>query len=198
MIDFHSGGGDLLFPHHECEIAQMEAMTGKKPFVRFWVHVAMVRHSGEKMSKSLGNLIWARQLLQTYHPDALRLYIASHHYQTEWSYDAGRLVWAARIVKRLTRAATAPSGHGDKLDVADFAADFVAAMDDNLNSPAALGVLDDLAVQILGHSHAGRAGCYSRATTIRDISTVFGLRLDAEQPEPRVIAGWTEHLKKFE
>jgi L-cysteine:1D-myo-inositol 2-amino-2-deoxy-alpha-D-glucopyranoside ligase len=195
-IDFHSGGGDLLFPHHECEIAQMEPITGKKPFVRFWLHVGMVRHSGEKMSKSLGNLIWARQLLETYHPDALRLYIASHHYQTEWSYDAGRLAWAARIAKRLTHAATAPSGHGEKLDVADFEADFVAAMDDNLNSPAALGVLDDLAVHTLMAAQAGQ-DVTAGQRTIRDISQVFGLRLDAEQPELRVMAGWTEHLKKF-
>lgn len=195
-IDFHSGGGDLLFPHHECEIAQMEPITGKKPFVRFWLHVGMVRHSGEKMSKSLGNLIWARQLLETYHPDALRLYIASHHYQTEWSYDAGRLAWAARIAKRLTQAATAPSGHGEKRDVADFEADFAAAMDDNLNSPAALGVLDDLAVHILMAAQAGQ-DVTAGQQTIRDMSKVFGLRLDAEQPELRVMAGWTEHLKKF-
>jgi cysteinyl-tRNA synthetase len=149
------------------------------------------------MSKSLGNLIWARQLLETYHPDALRLYIASHHYQTEWSYDEGKLRWSARVAKRLTQAATAPNGNGKELDVAAFEADFVAAMDDNLNSPAALGVLDDLAVQTLIASQAGQ-NVTTGQRAVRDLSTVFGLRLDADQPEPRVIAGWTEHLKKFE
>lgn len=195
-IDFHSGGGDLLFPHHECEIAQMEPITGKKPFVRFWLHAAMVRHEGEKMSKSLGNLVWARQLLETYHPDALRLYIASHHYQTEWSYDEGKLAWAARVVRRLVQAATVLGGEGRELDVSGFEADFIAAMDDNLNAPAAIGVLDDLAVHTL---LAAQAGQDTRAAqrTIRALSTVFGLRLDAEAPEPRVLAGWTEHLKKF-
>lgn len=195
-IDFHSGGGDLLFPHHECEIAQMEPITGKKPFVRFWLHAAMVRHEGEKMSKSLGNLVWARQLLETYHPDALRLYIATHHYQTEWSYDEGKLAWAARIVKRLAQAAGALSGDGSALDTSGFETDFIAAMDDNLNSPAAIGVLDDMAVHTLVALQAGR-DVRAAQRTIRALSTVFGLRLDAEQPEPRVMAGWTEHLKKF-
>jgi cysteinyl-tRNA synthetase len=149
------------------------------------------------MSKSLGNLIWARQLLETYHPDALRLYIASHHYQTEWSYDAGKLSWAARIAKRLTQAATASGGQGEPFDVTAFEADFISAMDDNLNSPEALGVLDDLAVHLLMAAQAGQ-NVTKGQRAVRDLSTVFGLRLDANQPEPRVIAGWTEHLKKFE
>ena len=82
-IDIHSGGVDLCFPHHECEIAQVEPVTGVKPFVRFWMHTAMVYHEGEKMSKSLGNLVWVRELLKTYSPDALRLYLARHHYREE-------------------------------------------------------------------------------------------------------------------
>jgi L-cysteine:1D-myo-inositol 2-amino-2-deoxy-alpha-D-glucopyranoside ligase len=195
-IDFHSGGGDLLFPHHECEIAQIEPITGKKPFVRFWLHAAMVRHQGEKMSKSLGNLVWARQLLETYHPDVLRLYIATHHYQTEWSYDQGKMDWAERIVKRLTEAVTVLSGNGSPLDASGFEADFVSAMDDNLNSPAAIGILDDLGVRTLVAAQAGK-NITAAQRLIRALSTVFGLRLDAEQPEPRVMAGWTEHLKKF-
>lgn len=90
-IDLHSGGSDLLFPHHECEIAQVEGATGQEPFVRYWFHTAMVEHEGEKMSKSLGNLVMARDLLQDYTADALRLYMASHHYRHPWHYDAGEL-----------------------------------------------------------------------------------------------------------
>src|SRR5574338_1082689 len=74
QIDIHGGGADLCFPHHECEIAQVEPVDQKEPFARYWFHVAMVRHEGEKMSKSLGNLVMIRDLLRQYSPDAIRLY----------------------------------------------------------------------------------------------------------------------------
>ena len=80
-IDIHCGGSDLVFPHHECEIAQSETVTGRQPFANFWVHVAMVGYEGEKMSKSLGNLVMVRELLTDYSPDAVRLYLAQHHYR---------------------------------------------------------------------------------------------------------------------
>ena len=80
-LDFHGGGGDLVFPHHECEIAQAEALTGRSPFVRAWLHTAMVEHEGAKMSKSLGNLVMVRDLLKHWSPDALRLYLGRHHYR---------------------------------------------------------------------------------------------------------------------
>ncbi len=196
-IDFHSGGGDLLFPHHECEIAQMEAITGKKPFVQFWLHAAMVRHEGEKMSKSLGNLVWARELLKQYHPDALRLYLATHHYQTEWSYDEGNLARSSRVADRLKEAANVPSGGGPALDVSFLESEFVSAMDDNLNSPAAVGVVEDLSARILVASQAGH-NVETAQETLRALSRVLGLRLEASSPEPRVLTGWTEHLKKFD
>ena len=113
-IDVHGGGSDLLFPHHACEIAQIEPLT-RAPFVRFWMHAAMVRHEGEKMSKSLGNLVMARDLLKTYSPDTLRLYLGMHHYQIEWSADRGRLGWAARLAERFAQAANCAGGNGDSL-----------------------------------------------------------------------------------
>jgi L-cysteine:1D-myo-inositol 2-amino-2-deoxy-alpha-D-glucopyranoside ligase len=195
-IDIHSGGGDLLFPHHTCEIAQIEPLTGR-PFVRFWLHAAMVRHDGEKMSKSLGNLVWARELLKTHSADALRLYLATHHYQVEWSYNAGLLNWAGRVADRIRDAATHPCGDEATFDPTPWEEAFRAAMDDNLDSPSAIGVLDDLAVQILLASLAGRDVC-SAQTTLRNLSRVFGLTLDAAQPEPRVQTGWQPHYQKFE
>ncbi|MGD2178151.1 MAG: cysteine--tRNA ligase, partial [Anaerolineae bacterium] len=83
-VDIHSGGADLAFPHHESEIAQAEAATRKRPYVRYWVHTAMVRHGGEKMSKSLGNLVMVNDLLQDWSPNALRVYLACHHYRQPW------------------------------------------------------------------------------------------------------------------
>jgi cysteinyl-tRNA synthetase len=99
-------------------------------------------------------------------------------------------------VTRLTEAVTVLSGNGGPLDISGFEADFVSAMDDNLNSPAAIGILDELGVRTLIAAQAGK-DITAAQRLIRALSTVFGLRLDAEQPEPRVMAGWTEHLKKF-
>jgi L-cysteine:1D-myo-inositol 2-amino-2-deoxy-alpha-D-glucopyranoside ligase len=86
-IDIHGGGSDLIFPHHESEIAQSEGYTGKEPFVRYWMHVGMLRYQGEKMSKSLGNLVMAPVLLETYSPDAIRLALLSHRYRESWEYE---------------------------------------------------------------------------------------------------------------
>ncbi len=194
-IDIHSGGSDLIFPHHCCETAQLEALTGK-PFVRFWMHAAMVRHAGEKMSKSLGNLVWARELLQVYTADALRLYLASHHYSNEWSHDPGLLDWAARVAKRIQAAANLPAGTGAAFDAAPWEHDFRAALDDNLNAPKGVGILDELAIEM---QLAGLRGedISAAQETLRNLSRVFGLVLDGGQPETRVARKWGEHLGKF-
>ena len=86
-VDIHGGGLDLCFPHHECEIAQVQPVLDGDPYVRYWMHTAMVGYQGEKMSKSLGNLVMVSDLLNTYSPDALRLYLGSHHYREAWSYE---------------------------------------------------------------------------------------------------------------
>ena len=196
-IDIHSGGHDLIFPHHECEIAQMEPVTGQKPFARFWLHAAMVRHEGAKMSKSLGNLVMARDLLETFSPDALRLYMAMHHYQIEWSCDRGRLKWAERVAQRMRAAATVSSGSGTEFDPGPLKEGFERAMNDNLDTPGALGALDDLAVRILMAAQKGQDVSQAQ-DRLRAMATVLGLRLDAGSPEQRVIEGWNRHLKKFE
>jgi L-cysteine:1D-myo-inositol 2-amino-2-deoxy-alpha-D-glucopyranoside ligase len=84
-IDIHGGGSDLLFPHHESEIAQAECLTGQEPFARWWFHTAMVQLAGRKISKSLGNLIMVQDLLREYSPDAIRLFLAGHHYRQIWA-----------------------------------------------------------------------------------------------------------------
>ncbi len=194
-IDVHSGGGDLLFPHHTCEIAQIEPLTGK-PFVNFWMHAAMVRHDGEKMSKSLGNLVWARELLKSHSADALRLYLATHHYQVEWSFNAGLLNWAGRVARRIQDAANCTCTGLELLDPSPWETAFRAAMDDNLDSPSAIGVLDDLAVQILLNAQ-NQKNVSAAQQTLRGLSRVFGLTLDAREPETRVKIGWQAHLQKF-
>jgi L-cysteine:1D-myo-inositol 2-amino-2-deoxy-alpha-D-glucopyranoside ligase len=103
-VDIHAGGADLVFPHHESEIAQAEPLSGR-PFVRFWMHIAMVEHEGQKMSKSLGNLVMIRDLLGQWSPDALRLYLADHHYRSSWSYSEADLKVAQARADRLKAAA---------------------------------------------------------------------------------------------
>jgi L-cysteine:1D-myo-inositol 2-amino-2-deoxy-alpha-D-glucopyranoside ligase len=176
-IDIHGGGGDLVFPHHECEIAQSEQYTGVRPFVRFWVHIAMVRHEGEKMSKSLGNLVMARDVLETYHPDALRAYLLSHHYRTAWSYDEARLKDAAGRAERYAAASQAnPIGDGDPLDAEPYERRFVAVMDDDLDTPAGLAFLDELAEAIL--AAAGERDVAAAQGMLRRAAGVLGLRLE--------------------
>ena len=107
-IDLHGGGADLIFPHHECEAAQSEAATGE-PFVRHWMHQAMVRMDGEKMSKSLGNLVFVTDLLKEWDPMAIRLVLVEHHYRDGWEWDEDRM---PRAAERLERWRAAGDGEG--------------------------------------------------------------------------------------
>ncbi len=103
-IDLHGGGADLIFPHHTCEIAQSENATGKRPFVQTWMHCAMVQLGGEKMSKSLGNLVLAEKLLQRYSPDAVRVLLLSHSYREPWEYTDEDMEQSAARAQRLAAA----------------------------------------------------------------------------------------------
>ena len=199
-VDIHGGGGDLIFPHHECEIAQVEPVTGQ-PFVRFWMHAAMVFHEGEKMSKSLGNLVMVRDLFKTYSPDAIRAYLSMHHYRQSWYYDEARLREAAVLVAYL-RDAVVITGGAMPLTAeaqqafAAYAAAFEASLDNDLDTEMALYTLEDLASRIRDSAAAGHDVSGAQAT-LRQLGRVFGLRLDAAAPEPRVLDGWATHLQRF-
>jgi L-cysteine:1D-myo-inositol 2-amino-2-deoxy-alpha-D-glucopyranoside ligase len=131
-IDLHGGGSDLIFPHHESEAAQSEAATGEQ-FVRHWMHTPMVRLDGEKMSKSLGNLVFVDQLLKEWDPMAVRLAVLAHHYREPWEWHDELLTDAT---ERLARWRA--SGEGDAaLD------DVRAALDDDLDVPRAIAAIDD-------------------------------------------------------
>jgi L-cysteine:1D-myo-inositol 2-amino-2-deoxy-alpha-D-glucopyranoside ligase len=195
-VDIHGGGADLVFPHHESEIAQSEGATGHEPFVRFWMHTAMVRHKGEKMSKSLGNLVMVDDLLKTWSPDALRIYLASHHYREPWSHDDEELAAAEQVAQKLRQAVLIAGGTGASAHPYTAQAAFTAAIDDDLDTPTALTVLRQLADDILETADAGQDVATAQET-LRKLGTVFGLRLDAEEPEVRVLEGWGRHLKRF-
>jgi L-cysteine:1D-myo-inositol 2-amino-2-deoxy-alpha-D-glucopyranoside ligase len=196
-IDIHSGGADLLFPHHECEIAQVEALPDRDTFTRYWMHAAMVYHEGEKMSKSLGNLVMIRDLLEDWSPDALRYYLASHNYRESWSFDPARLAEMAMRADALCQAMNVEGVFGSPIDVTPIIDRFAAAMDDDLDTPGALAALDELGAHILQAAEAGKEVAPAQES-LRLMAQVFGLTLEREGPEPRVRANWEKHLAGFQ
>lgn len=196
-VDVHGGGRDLVFPHHESEIAQAECATGSQPFVRFWMHAGMVRHAGEKMSKSLGNLVMVRDLLQDWSPDVLRLYLAAHHYRDSWNHDVGGLERARGLAHKL-RAAAVSQGEGGAgvLGPASARAAFCEAMDTDLHTPVALKALERLADGILEAADHGQ-NVRSARGALEMMCRVFGLRLDSPEAEPRVVRGWDRYVGDF-
>ena len=140
-IDLHGGGSDLIFPHHECERAQSEAATGKQ-FVKHWMHVAMVFMDGTKMSKSLGNLEFVDRLRKTHDPRAIRLALISNHYRREWEWTSSSMTVS---LAKLESWSAAKNGDGTA-----GLAEVRSALDDDLNAPAAVEVLDQAAAA--GHS----------------------------------------------
>jgi cysteinyl-tRNA synthetase len=166
-FDIHGGGSDLIFPHHECEIAQAEAETGKT-FCRYWLHNGMVNLGAEKMSKSLGNVLAIREIVKRHEPDALRLWMLGTHYRNELEWSEDRVRESARALARLRalideagRLAPGDAGStrsaGEVAELVGSIPDaelafavrgrvqaFEHAMDDDFNTPAALAALFDL------------------------------------------------------
>ena len=114
-IDIHGGGQDLVFPHHENEIAQSEAFTGKRPFARFWLHNGLLNMDAQKMSKSLGNLVTISEALERYSADAIRLSVLNAHYRSPGYYSDEALAGAERAAARLRQALAAPANPGAAL-----------------------------------------------------------------------------------
>ncbi len=136
----------------------------------------MVRHEGEKMAKSVGNLIMVRDLLQTYSPDAIRAYLLGHHYRTSWEYDETDLKQAGARVERYTAASRADAiASGDPLDGDPYRERFVAALDDDLDTPTALSIMDELSDVILAAT--GRHDLVAVQGTLREFAGVMGFQL---------------------
>lgn len=150
QIDIHGGGRDLVFPHHENEIAQAECASGLEPFCGFWMHNGMLQLEGVKMSKSLGNLVLARNLMAEFEPGHLRLYLLSHHYRADANYLHGDLDALKDRYGRL-KAAVAGAGESGAGDAAVMRA-FRAAVDNDFDVPGGLDVLDETAQRVLAGS----------------------------------------------
>ncbi|CAN5516573.1 cysteine--tRNA ligase [soil metagenome] len=175
QIDIHGGGGDLTFPHHEAEIAQAEAVTGLRPFVRFWVHVAMVHLGGQKMSKSDGNMVFVRDLLQLYPADALRLYLLSVHYRSVFDFDEQELQSWAVAASELSQAAhlAVDRGQPEEMEPAPLRARVDHALDSDLDTPSAIAVLSELSAEV------GGAKGHRAQRQLRRLAARLGLTLEA-------------------
>lgn len=178
QVDIHGGGSDLIFPHHECEIAQAEPASGVAPFVRYWVHVGMVGYQGEKMSKSLGNLVRVADVLKTHKADTLRLYLSSNHYGSPWEFEDAALGEWEQVADRLIAATNAESGSGKAATSDDLRTAFFAALDNNLDTPGAINVLRELADRILENAATGAEVSAAQAD-LRTMGGILGLRLAA-------------------
>jgi cysteinyl-tRNA synthetase len=184
-IDIHGGGQDLVFPHHENEIAQSESFTGK-PFVKYWLHNGLVQLGEEKMSKSLGNLITIRDALKKYSADALRIFILSSYYRSPLTYTEEAIEAAERGADRLRQVVggggnTAPGTKG--IDVEPYRQRYIEAMDDDFNTAQAIATLFDLAREI---NRADESGLDARKAreTLKELGGILGLTFEAPEEEP--------------
>lgn len=192
QIDIHGGGNDLVFPHHENEIAQSESYTGK-PFARYWIHNGMLQLSGEKMSKSIGNLVTIEEFLAHHPADALRMLVLNSGYRNPLAYSEEILAQAEKAIDRL-RSALKPALPGaqgasqsslstlkDQIDATDKG--FVEAMDDDFNTAGALACLFEL-VRVINQARADGATDVELSPAqelVRRLTGVLGLTLDKVQ-----------------
>jgi L-cysteine:1D-myo-inositol 2-amino-2-deoxy-alpha-D-glucopyranoside ligase len=173
-LDLHGGGTDLIFPHHEAEVAQSESVTGQR-FSRRWLHSAMVSYEGEKMSKSLGNLVFVSDLLKVADPRAIRLALMRHHYRAGFEWHDTDLDEGNALLHRLLAAAERPDG----ADPRPYAERVRNALDNDLDAPRALEALDDLASAILSGGSDRSA-----PDVLRELGNLLGVDL-AQPLDPR-------------
>jgi len=180
-FDIHGGGSDLIFPHHENEIAQSECATGKE-FARYWMHNGPLRIDDEKMSKSLGNFFTIRQVLEQYSPEVIRYFLISSHYRSAINYSQDNLGQASGALERFYNALKG-IGYTEvaSAENTEFERRFTASMEDDFNTPEAIGVLFDLAREINRLKQEDMAAASSLAALLVKLGAVLGiLQLSAE------------------
>lgn len=194
VVDIHGGGRDLIFPHHENEIAQSEAASGTHPFAQYWLHNGMLQLNGEKMSKSIGNVVWLRQLLAEQRQMAFRVQVLQTHYRSPLNFTNAGLEAAASGLERLVAAARpVPKATADNQIVsadslvtlaADVEVRFHQAMQDDFNTPGAVAALFDLARNINRlRTQSGGTGHFREAQAkLVELAEILGIVLD-EAPQ---------------
>ena len=185
QIDIHGGGQDVIFPHHENEIAQSESYTGDSPFVNFWIHNGLLRLSEddtEKMTRHTGNFVSCRDAIESRNPEALRIYFLSSHYRSPLTYSDDGLDSAERSRQRLInslREEASTKNVDEVLSADDHKSRFITAMDDDLNTPQALASLFDLARDINRSKEQG-VSVSTAQSVLKELALVLGLSLEED------------------
>lgn len=205
QYDIHGGAMDLIFPHHEAEIAQMEAASGRRPMVRYWIHTGFLNVEGEKMSKSLGNFVTIRDLLDRHDPQTFRFFVLSTHYRTPIDFSEEMLLQWKRSLERIrglvqtiderlekAESSEANSGVSDIGDnnshIEDARRRFLDAMDDDFNTPLAISVIFDLVRDVnrsINDKTASRKALLETAQLLTEFGYILGLSFSAAEKEER-------------
>ncbi|MDE1765354.1 MAG: class I tRNA ligase family protein [Thaumarchaeota archaeon] len=149
--DIHGGARELLYPHHEAHLAQYELLSGSERPVKIWMHVGLVLSCGEKMSKSLGNVVWSRDLVKKYGQNLLRLYMFSKHYQEDINFNENQIAEKKPILDKIYLAGMKTTEKTDP-EISRLIEDFLASLDDDLNSPMALEIFENMCSKVIAGS----------------------------------------------
>lgn len=178
-IDIHGGGLDLIFPHHENEIAQSESASGAVPFSKIWMHNGLLRTSGATMSKSLGNVFNVKSALEEFSSDAIRLWLLQSHYRTNPLLDKELMATAERSMRRIRQTVEIESGETvGSVDVGPYEKRFIEAMDDDLNTPKAMAAVFDLCRQV-NRGRDNGVDVSDAVESVRKLTGVLGITLEA-------------------
>jgi cysteinyl-tRNA synthetase len=150
--DIHGGARELLYPHHESHLAQYELLSGSKNPVKIWMHVGLVLSGGEKMSKSLGNVVWSHEVVKKHGQNLLRLYIFSKHYGEDMDFDEKQIAEKKLFLDRICIVSLKTTEKTDN-EISKLFDDFLTALDDNLNSPRALEIFEDVCSRVIAGSN---------------------------------------------
>ncbi len=203
QYDIHGGAMDLIFPHHEAEIAQMEAVSGRKPLVRCWMHTGFLNVKGEKMSKSLRNFVTIRDMLQRYEADAFRLFVLSAHYRSPIDFSEGALEQSRRSLERIRQLVkiieeqlkcsetpeTAPDALQSESEqgLAEAKARFLEFMDNDFNTPYALGAIFELVRDVnrrINEKNISRKALGDAKNLLGEWEGILGINFSGKGPEP--------------
>lgn len=202
QYDIHGGGLDLIFPHHDAEIAQMEASSGKEPLVEYWMHTGFLNVSGEKMSKSLGNFITIKELLELVTPEVYRFFVLSTHYRSPIDFSEDTLKQAENSLKRIQNTGkiiidkltedNLPEGNVLDEDLELFKEEFFNAMNNDFNTPIALSNLFDFTHKInkaISSNEVSRNTLNNIVETFKDIESILGFDIMVEDDMVSDVSG---------
>lgn len=201
QYDIHGGGRDLMFPHHEAEIAQMESVSGKEPMVRYWMHTGFLNVDGQKMSKSLGNFITIRDALQEHDPQTLRFFFLMTHYRSPINYTEDSLESAKSSLERISifiDSLKEANGKGE-VDFEDFKNKFEAAMEDDFNTPEALAVMFDFIKDVNKLISENKVSEDSASMILEEfmkINEIFGI-IKKKEKAPKEIMKMIEEREEY-